>query len=138
MSSAPCLHRDSQGNQCFNSVKRGTGYCQAHQKPKWDGYREKYSKLFIQNKPTVTRRAQGRCENQPEGYSRCSRVGTQVDHIIPRAEGGSDDLHNLQLLCDDCHKQKTQEDAKRGWDSINKPARRGQNNMPESSGSSWM
>lgn len=31
----------------------------------------------------------------------------QVDHIIPRALDGSDDRTNLQVLCIDCHKQKT-------------------------------
>ena len=28
----------------------------------------------------------------------------EVDHIIPRANGGQDDDKNLQLLCDNCNK----------------------------------
>lgn len=32
---------------------------------------------------------------------------TQVDHIVPKARGGSDDMGNLQAICDDCHKAKT-------------------------------
>lgn len=32
---------------------------------------------------------------------------TEVDHIIERAAGGSDEDDNLQSLCHDCHKQKT-------------------------------
>lgn len=31
----------------------------------------------------------------------------EVDHITPRALGGSDDMHNLAWLCVDCHKEKT-------------------------------
>ena len=31
----------------------------------------------------------------------------QVDHIVPRAKGGSDDLSNLQSICELCHKSKT-------------------------------
>lgn len=29
------------------------------------------------------------------------------DHITPRAEGGGDELDNLQTLCQDCHNKKT-------------------------------
>lgn len=36
-----------------------------------------------------------------------------VDHIVPKAKGGTDDLSNLQSLCTPCHTIKTEED-KRG------------------------
>jgi 5-methylcytosine-specific restriction protein A len=35
----------------------------------------------------------------------------QVDHIIPKAQDGTDDLENLQAICNDCHKAKTQAEA---------------------------
>ncbi|HYG05331.1 MAG TPA: HNH endonuclease signature motif containing protein [Stenotrophomonas sp.] len=38
---------------------------------------------------------------------------TQVDHIVPQAEGGTDDRVNLQAICDDCHKRKTEAEALR-------------------------
>ncbi|KJV38197.1 HNH endonuclease [Acinetobacter brisouii] len=42
----------------------------------------------------------------------CNSVGqiaeaTDVDHIIPKAHGGTDDMSNLQSLCSVCHKEKT-------------------------------
>lgn len=37
------------------------------------------------------------------------RVG-QVDHVIPLDKGGSDEDSNLQLMCDDCHVDKTNRD----------------------------
>jgi 5-methylcytosine-specific restriction enzyme A len=37
----------------------------------------------------------------------CGRAGSVVDHIIPRAAGGTDDPSNLQTLCARCHGQKT-------------------------------
>lgn len=32
---------------------------------------------------------------------------TEVDHITPKAKGGTDDLGNLQCICAECHKAKS-------------------------------
>lgn len=37
----------------------------------------------------------------------------EVDHVTPKAKGGTDDLSNLQSLCPDCHHEKTARDE--GW-----------------------
>jgi 5-methylcytosine-specific restriction protein A len=34
--------------------------------------------------------------------------GNQVDHITPKSLGGTDEEKNLQVLCVDCHKAKTE------------------------------
>ena len=34
-------------------------------------------------------------------------VAREVDHIKPKAQGGTDELSNLQSLCHKCHKEKT-------------------------------
>lgn len=39
---------------------------------------------------------------------------TEVDHIKPKADGGTDDPGNLQAINRDCHKRKTQRDAFNG------------------------
>jgi len=45
---------------------------------------------------------------------RCGRKGKrQLDHIIPRALGGTHDKSNLQVLCKRCHDIKTKEDMKK-------------------------
>lgn len=36
-----------------------------------------------------------------------------VDHVLGRAEGGTNDLSNLQALCCNCHRSKTVADAQR-------------------------
>lgn len=41
-------------------------------------------------------------------------LATQVDHIVPQAEGGTDDRVNLQAICGPCHEAKTKEEAARG------------------------
>jgi 5-methylcytosine-specific restriction endonuclease McrA len=56
----------------------------------------------------VLRRAMGRCEAC--GISSQERA-LEVDHILPRAKGGTNDLWNLQALCSLCNVQKLDRDA---------------------------
>lgn len=37
---------------------------------------------------------------------------TEVDHIIPKSQGGIDAMDNLQSICSNCHKVKTQNESK--------------------------
>ncbi|WP_316979544.1 HIT domain-containing protein [Shumkonia mesophila] len=55
----------------------------------------------------VLMRAKGRCEAC--GVSNQERA-LQVDHILPRTQGGSNDLSNLQALCSTCNAQKLDRD----------------------------
>lgn len=46
----------------------------------------------------------------------CQRKGiitpaTECDHITPKAQGGTDKLDNLQGICGECHKAKTETEA---------------------------
>ena len=42
----------------------------------------------------------------------CKRnASEEVDHIIPKHEGGGNDRENLQGICRDCHQQKTIKDS---------------------------
>lgn len=41
-------------------------------------------------------------------------VATMVDHIRPKAEGGGDDLANLQSICRPCHTSKTDKEKNKG------------------------
>lgn len=43
-------------------------------------------------------------------------VATTVDHIIPRARGGTSDEDNLQPLCNDCHNAKSGREKHGGVD----------------------
>jgi len=37
-------------------------------------------------------------------------ISTEVDHIVPKARGGTDEESNLQGLCSACHAAKTARD----------------------------
>ena len=44
---------------------------------------------------------------------KCGGTGVlEIDHILPVALGGTNHGLNLQLLCEDCHKEKTRADIK--------------------------
>jgi 5-methylcytosine-specific restriction protein A len=47
-------------------------------------------------------------------------VANAVDHVVPKAQGGSDDESNLQAICNDCHQTKTVAEAlgARGIDGV--------------------
>jgi 5-methylcytosine-specific restriction protein A len=48
-------------------------------------------------------------------------AATDLDHIVPKAEGGTDDPANLQALCADCHKDKTARESARAQGRTPKP-----------------
>ena len=37
----------------------------------------------------------------------CAGAARDVDHIVPLCLGGSNELENLQIICSNCHAQKT-------------------------------
>lgn len=45
--------------------------------------------------------------------NRCQELLTEVDfdHVSPLHQGGSNELHNMQALCLNCHRQKTREEC---------------------------
>jgi len=45
----------------------------------------------------------------------CSKLAVDVDHILPRAKGGTDDWDNLQALCHEHHSRKTATQDGGGW-----------------------
>lgn len=97
---------------CKNTTTDSSGYCDEHKACGWvrhqkgktssqRGYGAQWRKL----RAIALERDRYLCQE-------CLKKGlyvsaTTVDHIIAKAHGGSDDLSNLQSLCDVCHKTKT-------------------------------
>ena len=52
----------------------------------------------------------GLCQCRHCKASGVIRFATEVDHIVPKAKGGTDDTSNLQAINAECHKRKTAED----------------------------
>ena len=71
------------------------------------GYGSQWDKL----RKVILRRDNGLCQH-------CAKDGkttkaTDVDHIKPKAKGGTDEETNLQSLCRPCHDAKTAADEGR-------------------------
>lgn len=81
------------------------------------GYGSDWEKIRKQ----VLKRDQHLC--QPCHIEGRLTVANQVDHIIPKARGGTDDPTNLQAICGWCHKKKTANEGRyrKGCDAEGNP-----------------
>ena len=57
--------------------------------------------------------AGGRCESLWKNGRRCTDKAVAVDHVIPHAEGGTDDRHNLKAICEWHHAKKSSAEGAR-------------------------
>ncbi|MBU4533575.1 MAG: HNH endonuclease [Firmicutes bacterium] len=93
---------------CPNLVEPGTGgRCEKHKRPAWDGRTwqdNPWSTPEMQRLRRQVLREEPNCRD-------CGKPSSAVDHIHPRAWGGSHDRANLQGLCTDCSRAKTQREA---------------------------
>lgn len=103
----PCLHHGCSGL----TIERN-GYCDQHRNTKWEDHQGSrstttrgYGAPWQRLRRLVIRRDNGLCQQ-------CLRQGVatqgkDVDHITPKARGGSDEESNLEFLCAPCHATKT-------------------------------
>lgn len=116
----PCRHPG-----CRQLIEAG-GYCEEHKRPARGsfsdadrgtrherGYGSKWDKI----RERILRRDNGLCQECLRN-GRLTVVGHKpfsayCDHIVPKAEGGTDDDSNLQTLCRACHQAKTDAEKNR-------------------------
>lgn len=70
------------------------------------GYGTEWDKLRL----FVLRRDGGLCRCATCKASGRIRIASEVDHVVPRARGGSDAPDNLQAINAECHAAKTRRD----------------------------
>ncbi|MCG7984766.1 MAG: HNH endonuclease [Candidatus Thiodiazotropha lotti] len=98
-------------------VLTDTGRCSSHPKrTNWQpdsirgsstkrGYGAKWRKIRAE----ILRRDSNHCI--PCKLAGRVTTATQVDHIVPKAKGGTDEAINLQSICTKCHARKTAQDS---------------------------
>ena len=104
--------------RCRALTRDRSGFCEAHRHSGWAewqqgktstqrGYGAPWRRLRIE----VMNRDRGLCQT-------CKRAGritqaTEVDHIIPKHQNGTDSLTNTEAICSACHRAKTSTEGRR-------------------------
>jgi 5-methylcytosine-specific restriction protein A len=89
-----------------------SGYCDEHKPKPWQTSRRRERRRVSgweeqRRRQRVLAKFMGACHW-------CGRKGaTEVDHVVPLAEGGSDTEQNLAPIHSDCHREKTAAEARR-------------------------
>ena len=69
-----------------------------------------YGAAWVKIRAQVMRRDMGLCQcDKCQGGKARVMVATDCDHIISKANGGSDDMSNLRALSRECHQRVTLE-----------------------------
>lgn len=104
---------------CGVLVRDGSGRCAKHpqanrfaDKKRGNRHERGYGTAWTKLRAFVLERDRGVC--QPCEAAGRITLAHEVDHKVPKAEGGTDDETNLQSICRACHLTKTKEEAKRG------------------------
>ncbi|WP_426817916.1 HNH endonuclease [Winslowiella sp. 2C04] len=106
------IPRACRKHGCGKTTTDRSGYCDDHRYEGWTqhqrgqnrhqrGYGSKWDIL----RARILQRDKHLCQNHMKQGKPVP--ASTVDHIIPKAHGGTDDDNNLQSLCWACHKAKT-------------------------------
>ncbi len=113
----PCIHPG-----CRALVRDGTSRCPEHRKKasnftkRLSRHERGYGSSWDRLRQVVLQRDGGLCQAcLADGFV---KPGNLVDHKVPKAEGGTDDLGNLQVLCKVCHDNKTALESARGGRAV--------------------
>lgn len=118
----PTLKKLCSAPSCSGVAKRGRNFCDACAAAKDQIRRERgLARLRRLGKAADKKRANARSRGYDRRWQKlrkiylarhpfcikCPRLATEVDHILPLAEGGTHADDNLQALCKSCHSRKT-------------------------------
>lgn len=107
---------------CSSLTIERNGYCLAHttmaigwhdtNKAKGNADERGYGYAWRRIRSIVMKRDNYLCK--PCSLKGIATPATAVDHITNKADGGTDELSNLQAICDQCHDIKTLAEAAAG------------------------
>ncbi|EGT4335026.1 HNH endonuclease [Cronobacter malonaticus] len=97
---------------CPGTTTDRSGYCEAHRNEGWQQHQRglsRHQRGYGSKWDVIRARIHKRDRHICQACLRNGRPrpAETVDHIIPKAHGGTDDDANLEALCWPCHKRKT-------------------------------
>ena len=92
---------------CVGDAAQKSGRCVEHSEQAWVRSTREVGAGWSVTRRTVLVRDRRRCLF-------CGQPANLVDHRLPVAWGGGDELENLQTMCRDDHKVKTGEESRLG------------------------
>lgn len=106
---------------CKELHRNANGYCEQHQEQAAAWVNSRKKSATDRGYGAAWRRLRSRVLKRDGWLCRCSecvatgriKEASEVDHIIPKFEGGTDELSNLQAINVECHRLKTQGEAAR-------------------------
>lgn len=103
---APLKPCPAQG--CRNLIHRSARWCERHTMERMAEYEATRPSPKERGYTGVWRQIRARILDRDPVCKACGLSdSTDVDHIVPRREGGTEDDSNLQGLCHPCHSRKT-------------------------------
>ena len=107
----PCT---KAGCTAYQSTK---GRCDAHQpKHNWKHTKTRHERGYDSNwykiRARVLKRDNHLCQCDDCKINGIYLPANEVDHIIPKSRGGTDDYTNLMAINTECHKKKTHKESK--------------------------
>lgn len=100
---------------CGEIVPNDVRYCPDHDVPWRSARRPSIPKSrstegsWRNKRKRVLKRDNHQCRIRYVGI--CIGIATEVDHIIPVTQGGTDEMENLQSACGPCHKAKSSDEG---------------------------
>lgn len=91
--------RSCRHPHCPHSARQD-GFCEQHHVAAFAGHHAPMPPGWQKTKAAVLRRDRHKCRD-------CGGRATTVDHVWPRAWGGSDHPSNLEAVCEPCHDKRT-------------------------------
>jgi len=77
---------------------------------RWSNSKRTSTREYLKNREYVMKRDYAMCMRCYYQYGLITNTNI-CDHFINQAKGGGDDINNLWCLCDECHKEKTQQES---------------------------
>ncbi len=108
------IPRPCRKHGCGKTTTDQSGYCDAHSHEGWQQYQRGqsrhqrgYGSAWDKRRARVLLRDKHLCQNHLRMTPAVVVTAKTVDHIIPKARGGTDADSNLESLCWPCHHAKT-------------------------------